>query len=84
MAQIIADGGQGSLMPAWSQASGGPLGEDEIADVTAFVLSLSPIGTSVTPQPPSEGPISLTTALIIFGAIAVVIGIGLILYYRLA
>ncbi len=35
----IAQGAPGSLMPAWGQASGGPLPEQDIHDLTAFVLS---------------------------------------------
>ena len=82
--QVVADGIGGSTMPAWALTGGGPLSDDEIADVAAYLLSLSPVGTSISPDPPAEGPISITTALIIFGAIAVVIGLGLILYYRQA
>ena len=37
---IIANGIQGSQMPAWSQASGGPLSKAEIDDLVTFVLTL--------------------------------------------
>ncbi|RME08825.1 MAG: hypothetical protein D6803_00230 [Anaerolineae bacterium] len=37
----IAEGVEGSPMPAWSQANGGPLTEQEINDLVAFVLTLS-------------------------------------------
>ncbi len=37
----IVNGVAGSAMPAWSQANGGPLNEQEINDLTAFVLTLS-------------------------------------------
>jgi len=37
---IIANGIQGSQMPAWSQANGGPLSEVEIDDLVTFILAL--------------------------------------------
>ena len=41
-------------MPAWSQANGGPLTEDEIDDITAYILtweSAQAIEPSPTPEP---------------------------------
>ena len=38
--ETIKRGISGTKMPAWSQANGGPLTDDEINDVAAFVLSL--------------------------------------------
>ena len=39
-------------MPAWSQANGGPLTEDEIDDIVAYVLTWSPIpGVEITETP---------------------------------
>lgn len=37
----ISNGIDGSPMPAWSQERGGPLNEQEINDLTAFVLTLA-------------------------------------------
>jgi len=55
---IIANGVQGSPMPAWSQAQGGPLSEADINDLTAFVISLgqaSPVvQVSDAPAPTSR------------------------------
>ena len=45
----ISNGIQGSPMPAWSQANGGPLSEAEINDLTAFVLSNQTTGPT-TPE----------------------------------
>jgi len=36
----IINGIPGSMMPAWSQANGGPLTEQEVDDIVSFVLSL--------------------------------------------
>jgi mono/diheme cytochrome c family protein len=37
--ETISNGIQGSVMPAWSQANGGPLSEADIDALTAFILS---------------------------------------------
>jgi len=52
----ISNGVEGSPMPAWSKENGGPLTEQEINDLTAYVLSLAegvhPPATE-TPEAPS-------------------------------
>lgn len=51
---VVVEGIEGSAMPAWSQANGGPLSEAEIEDIVAYILSWSaaPGGPSaVTEQP---------------------------------
>ena len=51
----IENGIPGSLMPAWSQANGGPLSESEINDLVAFLLTLPAAGQlliEATPAPP--------------------------------
>ncbi len=47
---VISNGVDGSLMPAWSQASGGPLTEQQINDVAAYLISIQRPPT----QPPGE------------------------------
>ena len=37
--QTIGEGIKGSVMPAWSQANGGPLSEENINDIVAYILS---------------------------------------------
>jgi cytochrome c oxidase cbb3-type subunit 3 len=82
--QVVREGISGSVMPGWSQDLGGPLSEDDVDNVTAFILTLSNVTVSPTPAPPDEGPLSATVSLIIFGVIALVVVIGLIIYYRRA
>jgi mono/diheme cytochrome c family protein len=82
--QVVREGIGGSVMPAWAQDLGGPLSEDEIDNVTAYILTLSPVSVEPTPSPPSEGPLSATVTLIGFGVLALLIVIGLIIYYRRA
>lgn len=61
--QAVVAGVPGTRMPAWSQAHGGPLSEQEINDVTAFVESLgsgrSPAAPTATPFPVTPAPTAL-------------------------
>lgn len=82
--QVTREGISGTVMPSWAQDLGGPLSEEEIEDVTAYILTLSPVSVAPTPTTPEEGPFSATVSLIAFGIIALVIAIGLIIYYRRA
>lgn len=82
--QVVSEGIDGTIMPAWSQESGGPLSEAQIQNVTAYILSLGPSSVSPTPIPPQEGPLGLTVSLILLGVVVAALIIGLILYYRRA
>ena len=79
----IERGVPGSPMPAWSQAEGGPLADEDINDIVAFILSL-PASTQplVMPTPaqvqaPSafSGPLG---ALIVLIGLLVLVAIGVI------
>lgn len=87
---IIAQGVPGSVMPAWSQANGGPLTEQEIDHLTAFILS-RPSGTveQVTPQAqpvPEQDLNPMLTGwggvLLFFGIMVVVVAVALIVQRR--
>lgn len=62
---VISNGVKGSPMPAWSQANGGPLSEQDINDLTAFILALGesrpaaqlPLPTGVVPRAAAESPL---------------------------
>lgn len=81
----IARGVAGSKMPAWSQAYGGPLTNQQIADVGAFVNTLkqtgAPAPTTVPVVVPQGGVLGGTLILICFGLLvlvgAVVLAFGL-------
>jgi mono/diheme cytochrome c family protein len=81
--QVVGEGISGTTMPAWSQARGGPLSDEQIANVAAYVLTLSPTVVA-TPEPASAGPITLTTGLIALGILALLVIAGLVVYYRRA
>ena len=57
---VVEQGVAGTAMPPWSQAHGGPLTDQEIADVSAFVVSLSggrsPMAPTATALPVTPVP----------------------------
>lgn len=56
---VISRGVEGSPMPAWDQAEGGPLTEQEINDIVAFVLALPVVSLQPGEAPtatPAPGP----------------------------
>ncbi len=82
---VTSGGIENTVMPAWAQDLGGPLSDEQIDDVTAYVLSLSPVQTVPTPVPEAaEGPLDATTSLILIGVLIAAVLIGLIYYYRKA
>ncbi len=60
MQSVVEQGIAGTAMPPWSQAHGGPLTDQEIADVSAFVVSLSggrsEMAPTATPLPVTPVP----------------------------
>lgn len=54
--ETISNGVQGSVMPAWSQAKGGPLTDAQIDDLVAFIRSLGHQAPSVVPGPTATNP----------------------------
>jgi hypothetical protein len=62
--EVASQGIDGSTMPAWSQSNGGPLTDEEIGDVAAFILTLEP-GAAPTPIPASAGPMGATPTLLL-------------------
>ena len=81
--QVVSDGIEGSLMPTWGQAGGGPLSDENIADVAAFVLTLEP-AVSPTSIPQPAGPLGAATTLILLAIAGVVVLVVLVVYYRRA
>ena len=81
--QVVSDGIVGTKMPTWAQSNGGPLSDGEIANVAAYLLTLPSAGSSPAPTA-QEGPIGVSTALLVLAGLvglAAVIGIA---YYRRA
>jgi mono/diheme cytochrome c family protein len=59
----IANGIPGSFMPAWSEETGGPLANDEIEALTAFILNWGPSGPATIVQAPTYEPRPAMTPL---------------------
>jgi mono/diheme cytochrome c family protein len=81
----IRNGVEGSVMPAWSMEKGGPLADQQVNDIVAYILTLSDeSGTPVfTPQPvPEPMPSSWAGVLITVVLLAVIIGVILLLQRR--
>ncbi len=82
----IANGIPGSVMPAWSQAKGGPLAEAEINDLVAFLLALSASSPAVETPTPTPAPSGFFTgwggvffALVLF---VIVVAVAIIVQAR--
>ena len=54
----IENGVEGSVMPAWSQEHGGPLPEQDINDIVAFILTWSGAETAAETGEASVGPLT--------------------------
>ncbi len=78
---VVHEGIEGTIMPAWSGDEGGPLSDDEIQNVTAYVLSLAPAQPAATPTATPEGPLSATVTLTALGILALLVIVGLVVYY---
>ena len=69
----IENGVSGSPMPAWGQAKGGPLSEQDIEDLTAFILSLKTVSgepaiaaTEATAGPGMSGATGVLLTILLF------------------
>ena len=83
---VIANGVDGSPMPAWSQENGGPLREQDINDLTAFILALPPsaVGQQIIPTSRVEPitPTSSAVGLILTIVLFFVVIFGILLLQR--
>jgi len=79
---VIEEGVPGSPMPAWSQAHGGPLTDEQINDIVAFAISLEPpaqaeVAPTPTPVPSIfSGPLGVLVLVVVLVALALVGVIG--------
>jgi len=73
----IARGVAGSKMPAWSRANGGPLTNQEIADVAAFVRTLKQPGQSPPVQAPGVPQGGALGGVLALACVGVVVLVGI-------
>jgi mono/diheme cytochrome c family protein len=86
---IIQNGVGGTVMPAWSQANGGPLTEEEIRDLVAFILALAQTNPVVqaslatpTLAPPSASALSGWAGVAVFLVLFVLVVAAALLLQR--
>lgn len=70
----VAEGIANTAMPAWGQGSGGPLSNQQIDDISSYILTLAPKpsepAAQPTPAPTQQGGVS--SALLVLGALLLV------------
>lgn len=77
--QAVANGVQGAVMPAWAKANGGPLTDQQVDDVTAYVLAQQKtnaptfIEPTAMPAPVLGGSASTFVVLIVLAVVIAVI-----------
>lgn len=79
---VIEAGIEDTVMPAWSQTHGGPLTEQEINDITAFVLTLKGTETAEGTQEPAVGPLTGWPVWVIVIGVFVLIIIAIVYFSR--
>ncbi|MGB3701552.1 MAG: c-type cytochrome [Anaerolineales bacterium] len=79
---VIENGVEGSVMPAWSQANGGPLSDEDINDIVAFILTKSGAETTPEIEGPSIGPLTGWPVWVIFIGTFILIIIAIVYYSR--
>jgi len=79
--QTVSEGVRGSTMPAWAKANGGPLTDQQIDDVTAFVVAMQKttaptfIEPTPTPTPALSGTLTTLIVLLVLVILIVVFAI---------
>lgn len=74
--QVVTDGIDGTLMPAWGEANGGPLSDEDIQNVAAYVFSLQPVGVATPEEETPQQFNGLPLALIAAAGLVVLVGLG--------
>jgi mono/diheme cytochrome c family protein len=78
---VISNGVSGSVMPAWSQDNGGPFSDQDVADVTAFILTLPHISSVSGGMPtavaiaPSGGMSGITGIIVTLALFAIIVAL---------
>ena len=79
---VIENGVEGSVMPAWSRVNGGPLSDEDINDIVAFILTQSGAETTPETESPSIGPLTGWPVWVIFIGTFILIIIAIVYYSR--
>ena len=79
---VIESGVEGTFMPPWSQANGGPLTDQDINDITAYILTWTSEGIEPAGQEPMNGPLTGWVVWVILIGIFFLIVIAIVYYSR--
>ena len=79
---VIETGIEGSAMPGWSQAHGGPLTDQDINDITAFILTWEGAETIEGTQEPAIAPLTGWPVWLIVIGIFILIVVAIVYYSR--
>ena len=79
---VIENGVEGSMMPPWSQTHGGPLSDEDINDIVAYILTWSGAETAPDTQEPSIGPLTGWPVWVIFIGAFILIIVVIVYYSR--
>jgi mono/diheme cytochrome c family protein len=79
---VIEVGIEDTVMPAWSQEHGGPLSDQDINDITAYVLTWEGAESIEGNQVPAVGPLTGWPVWVIFIGVFVLIVIAIYYYSR--
>lgn len=79
---VIESGVEGSVMPAWGKVNGGPLTNQDIDDLVAFILTWSGDAISIETGEPAVGPLTgWPVWVIVIGAFVLMI-VAIVYYSR--
>lgn len=78
----IENGVEGSVMPAWSRENGGPLTDQDIIDIVAFILTWSGAETPAQPEEPTVGPLTGWPVWVLVIGVFVLIIVAIVYYSR--
>jgi cytochrome c len=79
---VIEVGIEDTVMPGWSQEHGGPLTDQDINDITAFILTWEGAESIEGTQVPTVGPLTGWPVWVIFIGVFVLIVIAIYYYSR--
>jgi mono/diheme cytochrome c family protein len=79
---VIEKGVEGAVMPPFSQDHGGPLTDQDINDITSYILTWSGAGTDPETQEPSIGPLTGWPVWLIFIGVFIFIVVAIAYFSR--
>ena len=79
---VIVTGIEGSVMPGWSQEHGGPLTDQDINDITSFILTWEGAESIEGTQEPAIGPLTGWPVWLLVSGVFILIVVAIVYYSR--